>query len=377
MLLVIPLPIPCPALSPWAALLVKDNLFNSMSCTMSLALACSLGTALIGDKIDCFGVRSSVCHFENCHQTRFSASLASYGFVVHCWHPTVTTVSFLLVTTSLPVLSNLHHILYSFPCVHTCPPFHPPGILPDPSGILYLFGLACSLVWLCLARSFVCAGWDLEIKEGRWLLSSFWSVSSNVTLIWGLLYSAVDFSWKIYGLASLSLLFLCQIWLKLTRDSEDIAAISGGQMGTRLSLVSFLWVARLTRSESHRKVAKEVSLYSCLWEEWYRALWFSGLFTLSLQDLLNASAETTSLLLCSFDLSSSWKLLTGCQVSERWCMGAVESFLNYIWKWLGHYLGYRGPQERSRILNAQIFLLGFWHAGPPRLALTLPLSSSM
>ena len=63
MLLAISLPIPCPALSPWAALLVEDNLFRSVSCTMSLALAWSLGTALIDDKIDCFGVCSSVCHF--------------------------------------------------------------------------------------------------------------------------------------------------------------------------------------------------------------------------------------------------------------------------------------------------------------------------
>lgn len=99
------------------------------------------------------------------------------GFLWVC--PTLLTPhndnTFLLVAASLPVLSNLlHHILHSFLCVlRTSPPSHPPEVLPDPSGILYLFGLAHSFTWLCLVRTFVCAGWDLEIKEGRWLLNSF------------------------------------------------------------------------------------------------------------------------------------------------------------------------------------------------------------
>jgi len=75
---------PCPALSPWAALLAEDSLFRSTSCMMPLALAWSLGTVLTDDKIDSLGVCSSEHHFENRQQRSFSASLASYGFVQRC-----------------------------------------------------------------------------------------------------------------------------------------------------------------------------------------------------------------------------------------------------------------------------------------------------
>lgn len=165
----------------------------------------------------------------------------------HCQNsPFLLTIS---STPSLLSFTHLHHPL-------------PPEILPDPSCILYQFGLICNLMWLCLARSFACAGWDLEIGQSRWLLSLFWSISNNVTLIWGSLYPAVDFSWKMYGLDSFGLLFLCQIWLKLARESEDSRAISGGQPGTGWSLVSFLG-SQVNKRLKTKKGGK-VSFYSCL-----------------------------------------------------------------------------------------------------------------
>lgn len=222
----IPFLYPTSALSPWTPLLIEDNL----SCP--IALACSLGTALIDNKIDFFWVCYSVSHFENCHQPFLWAwlpvGLNHTADIPPCWQSQFSSCDccqyspFLLTISSTPSLlsfTHLHHPL-------------PPEILPDPSRILYQFGLICNLMWLCLARSFACAGWDLEIGQSRWLVSLFWSISNNVTLIWGSLYLLLIFPERCMDL---TLLVSCSSvrfgwsWLESQKTAEQSQEVSQGQ----------------------------------------------------------------------------------------------------------------------------------------------------